>query len=47
MPLHNGFEDGSHGIIVKFINGQSIEMSQETSGDRITSSPWWENWVIN
>ena len=40
MPLHNRSKDGSHGFVVKFINGQSIEVAKESSGYGVSASTW-------
>ena len=38
MPLHDGLEDGDHGRVVKLVDGDAVEETQEARGDGITST---------
>ena len=47
MPLHNPPEDGFHGRVVKFIDGDGVKMPQETRSDDVTTSTWCEKyWMV-
>lgn len=41
MPVHDFPENGDHGIIIKFINGDHVKMSQEARGHRVPATTWW------
>lgn len=38
MPVDNAGEDGVHGAVVEVIDGQCVEVAQETRGHRVTAS---------
>ena len=38
MPAHDATKDGHHGLIIKLINGDSVEVTQETWGYRIAAT---------
>ena len=40
MPVEDGLIDGEHGDVVKLIDGDGIEMTQEPRSDRISPSAW-------
>lgn len=41
MPVHDFPKDGDHGVIIKFINGDHVEVSQEARGHRVPATTWW------
>ena len=38
VPVHDPPEDGDHGVIIKLVNGDHVEVSEETRGDRIPAT---------
>ncbi len=40
MPRHDPAEDSIHGWVVKFIDGDGIEVPQETWSDYVTTTTW-------
>ena len=38
VPCHDLREDGDHGSVVKVVDGHGVEVSQESRGDRITTT---------
>ena len=38
MPIQDGFENGDHGIIVKLVDSDGVEVTQEAGGDGVTTS---------
>jgi hypothetical protein len=38
MPVHDLAKDGLHSLIVELIDGDSVEMAQETRGDGVAAT---------
>ena len=41
MPVHNSSKDKCHGVVIKFIDGDGVEVTEEARGDGIPPSPGW------
>ena len=40
MPVYNSAENEFHGSVVKLVDGDGVEVAEESRGDRIASTPW-------
>ena len=38
MPLHDAAEDGGHGLIIKLVDGDGVQVTQEAWGHRVTAT---------
>ena len=40
MPVYNPTENEFHGIVIKLVNCDGVEVAEESRGDWIASTPW-------
>lgn len=40
MPVYNPAENQFHGVVIKLVNGDGVEVAEEARGDWIASAPW-------
>jgi len=38
MPLHDLSEDGVHGVVIKLVNGDQVEVAHESWRDWVTTT---------
>ena len=38
MPVHDGPEDALHGVVVKLVDGDGVEVAQEAGSDWVTAA---------
>ena len=41
MPLHDAVEDQFHCIVLEFVNGEGVEVTEESGCDGVTPATWW------
>ena len=42
VPVDNAPENSRHGIVVKLVNGDGVEMAKEARRDGIATATWWQ-----
>ena len=40
VPIHDLAEDDSHCLVIKFVDGDGVEVSEETRGNGVTPTTW-------